>query len=70
MTISDLVARVAGEGWMAKHYTGSHPTAPDIARLAYHFYEIRGREDGHAVEDWLLAEDELTRHYWLVADNT
>lgn len=29
---------------------------PEIARLAYEFYERRGREDGHDVEDWLEAE--------------
>jgi len=26
-------------------------------------YESRGRQDGHHVEDWLRAEQELTRHY-------
>jgi hypothetical protein len=27
-----------------------------VAQLAYEFYELRGREDGHDVEDWLKAE--------------
>jgi hypothetical protein len=27
-----------------------------IAVLAFQFYEQRGREDGHDVEDWLQAE--------------
>jgi hypothetical protein len=27
-----------------------------VAKLAYAFYERRGREDGHDVEDWIQAE--------------
>ncbi|RPH64665.1 MAG: DUF2934 domain-containing protein [Acidobacteria bacterium] len=34
-----------------------------MARLAYHFYERRGRRDGHDVDDWLSAERELAHHY-------
>ena len=30
-----------------------------IRRRAYELYEQRGRQDGHAVEDWLLAESEV-----------
>ena len=33
----------------------------DIRRRAYALYEERGREDGHALEDWLRAEEEITR---------
>ena len=47
-----------------------HPTAnPDESSLeltediirarAYRFYEDRGFEDGHDLEDWLRAEDEV-----------
>ena len=39
------------------------PTKGEIARLAYHLYEARGRGDGHDVDDWVRAERELTRHY-------
>jgi hypothetical protein len=40
-------------------------TAPEkisaqIARRAYELYETRGREDGHDLEDWLRAEEEIT----------
>jgi hypothetical protein len=28
----------------------------EIARVAYGLYEQRGREDGHALEDWVKAE--------------
>ena len=64
MTLSDLAARTTAEGSMAK-YTGGRqrPSRDEIARLAYHFYERRGRRDGHDVDDWLSAEQELTHHY-------
>lgn len=29
--------------------------------LAYEFYVQRGMEDGHELEDWLRAEEELSR---------
>jgi hypothetical protein len=32
----------------------------DIRRRAYQFYEERGREEGHDLEDWLRAEEEIT----------
>ena len=28
----------------------------EVARVAYGLYELRGREDGHALDDWLKAE--------------
>jgi len=34
-------------------------THEDIAQRAYALYEARGREDGHALDDWLQAEREL-----------
>ena len=70
MTVSNLVARLSGEQWLAKYAGSERPTANQIARLAYHFYEMRGRQTGHDLEDWLLAEQELIQHYWLVADHT
>ena len=30
-----------------------------IRNRAYELYEARGREDGRAVEDWLLAEEQI-----------
>ena len=32
-----------------------------IRMRAYELYEARGREDGHELEDWLRAEEEITR---------
>jgi len=32
-----------------------------IRERAYELYEERGREDGHEEEDWLRAEEEITR---------
>ena len=59
-----VIADVTGEGTMGK-YTGSRlsPTNDEIAQLAFSLYESRGRQDGHHVEDWLRAEQELMRHY-------
>ena len=31
-----------------------------IRLRAYQLYEARGREDGHELEDWLRAEEEIT----------
>ena len=36
-------------------------TERDIARRAYDLYLGRGCEDGHDVEDWFQAEQELRR---------
>jgi hypothetical protein len=64
MTFSGIAARITGEGVMAK-YTGGRerPSRDEIARLAYYFYETRGRRDGLDVDDWLAAEQELAHHY-------
>jgi len=32
-----------------------------IRERAYELYESRGREDGHDLEDWLCAEEEIAR---------
>jgi Protein of unknown function (DUF2934) len=46
-------------------YTGHRRrlTRDEVAQLAYSFYESRGRQDGHHVEDWLRAEKELMGRY-------
>jgi len=64
MTLSEIAARITGDGLMGK-FTGGRtsPTRDEIARLAYHFYEKRGAQDGHDVDDWLSAEQQLARHY-------
>ena len=36
------------------------PGEGDIARRAYERYEARGRQDGHALDDWLNAERDLS----------
>jgi hypothetical protein len=65
MTLSEIAAALTGEQMMTKRTGGGgeHPSPHEIARLAYHFYEMRGRRDGQDVDDWLSAERELTRHY-------
>ena len=59
-----VIGRATGEVGMGG-YIGDQrtPTYDEIARLAFRFYESRGREDGHDIEDWLRAEQELARHY-------
>lgn len=32
-----------------------------IRQRAYELYEARGREDGHELDDWLRAKEEITR---------
>jgi hypothetical protein len=40
----------------------SYADLADQVRIrAYEIYEKRGREDGHALEDWLEAQSELPR---------
>jgi Protein of unknown function (DUF2934) len=57
-----IMARVTGEGGMGKNTGGSARTSPlEVARRAYSLYEARGGEDGRDVDDWLLAERQLTR---------
>jgi hypothetical protein len=36
------------------------PAHEEIARLAYSYWEARGRSHGLALEDWLRAERELS----------
>ena len=44
----------------AKPDEGSLELTEDLVRTrAYRFYEERGREDGHDIEDWLRAEAEV-----------
>ena len=64
MTTSDIAAILTGERMLTKYTGGVEPPSRDeIARLAYHLYETRGRRDGWDVDDWLAAEQELIRHY-------
>jgi len=62
--LSDLATALTAGRMMIK-YTGGRdrPSRKEIARLAYDFYEARGRRDGQDVDDWLAAERQLTYHY-------
>jgi Protein of unknown function (DUF2934) len=64
MTLSDIAAALTGDRMTTKP-TGDdeRPSRAEIARLAYHFYEMHGRQEGHDVDDWLSAERELIHHY-------
>lgn len=58
---ADFVTSHAAGEWGMGTYTGGRlaPTHDEIAQLAFSLYEARGRQDGHDVEDWLRAEQEL-----------
>jgi hypothetical protein len=55
----DIIATLTGENWFVKTTRAEYPARDQVAQLAYRLYEARGRQDGHDVEDWLLAEDRL-----------
>ena len=38
----------------------AQPVQEQVRRRAYQLYEERGGEDGHDVEDWQRAEEEIT----------
>jgi hypothetical protein len=40
-----------------------HQIQERIRRRAHEIYEARGREDGHDLDDWLIAESEVTRNF-------
>ena len=62
---ADFVTSHAAGEWGMGTYTGGRlaPTHDQIAQLAFSLYEARGRQDGHDVEDWLRAEQELLPRY-------
>ena len=39
----------------------------EIRRRAYELFEARGREEGHQLEDWLRAQEEVTRRQVSIA---
>ena len=38
------------------------PLEEDIRRRAYEFYQERGGEENHDIDDWLRAEDEISHN--------
>jgi hypothetical protein len=64
MTPPDFTMILTSDRSMTKLTGGrGRPTRDEIARLAYTFYESRGRRDGRDVDDWIAAEQELTHHF-------
>ena len=58
-----LIGHITGETLYGKDTGGGRLSREAIARRAFALYEKRGRQDGHDVDDWLLAERELTWHF-------
>ncbi len=52
-TVADAVATGSSNG------SATTDVHARIAALAYELYEQRGRWDGHDVEDWLIAEQQV-----------
>jgi hypothetical protein len=64
MTVPELPTSLTTDEPMGKDGERSQrPSTDEIAMMAYRRYEMRGRRDGHDVEDWLAAEQELTQPY-------
>jgi len=65
MTIPTLEVALTGERMMSSvsDDNSERPSRDEIARLAFHLYEMRGGCEGHDVDDWLSAERELRHHY-------
>jgi HSP20 family molecular chaperone IbpA len=54
--VQTIVARQESGSHVFQSFCGK---ADDIARRAFELFEERGGTDGHAVEDWLRAEQEI-----------
>jgi Protein of unknown function (DUF2934) len=51
----------AASGSNGSHSPTSAPEYEEIAKLAYQFWEERGRPEGSSNEDWFRAESRLLR---------
>jgi hypothetical protein len=54
-------SRTAGEYGLGSEAQERRPNSDDIARLAYSYWEERGRQAGSSEQDWFRAEQELMR---------
>ena len=64
MTLPDMPASNSDDPLVGVSTRNGDSASPEeIARLAYDFYNMRGCQDGHDVEDWLRAEQELGELY-------
>jgi hypothetical protein len=43
-----------------------HRSHDEVAQRAYELYQARGGEQGHDLEDWLQAEQEVNNHHQLI----
>jgi hypothetical protein len=62
LVINDVV-KVAMIKWRVLNAVAKKPVdvTPQIAKRAYELYEQQGRHDGHAVQDWDQAEQEIRK---------
>ena len=59
---SSLLMPQVSSGWDRTPAVDAPLPHDEIAQLAFHLFVSRGRQDGHDVEDWLRAEEELGRY--------
>jgi hypothetical protein len=60
-TATTIKKTAAKKQTVAEKVTATMPTHEEIAQLARRYWEERGWQDGQAEQDWLRAEQELTR---------
>jgi hypothetical protein len=60
------VSRARREPYQVPPAAAPAPSREEIARLAYSYWEARGRQHGSPQEDWYRAERELLRRQRLV----
>jgi H+-transporting ATPase len=58
-----LAYRIFDPAKKLKPETAAPDLTPQIAIRAYELYEQRGRQDGHADQDWIQAEKEIRKKY-------
>lgn len=57
--MSARYGRLSGGQPVARSECQEDIVLPQIAKRAYELYESRGRQDGHAMQDWVRAEQEI-----------
>jgi hypothetical protein len=64
--VTAMANTAAHSGIRHKKPTGATPNGPafieQVRSRAYELYEFRGKQDGHDLEDWLLAEKQVIHH--------
>jgi hypothetical protein len=60
-TAAPVEAAAPSNGAFRSNVTEIRPSHDQVAQLAHRYWNERGQQHGHHVEDWLRAEHELLR---------